>query len=107
MTDRQYGLIDNWLRALKDVHKENKSLIESIPDWKAKADLLCELNVAKSVDNLVSSSILQGAWGRDQDVSIHGWCYRLSDGIIKDLGIHHTGPEQMDSVYKLATGKVE
>lgn len=91
MTDRPYGLIDNWLKTLKDVLREHKKVIADIPEWKEKADRLCELNVAKSLDNLASTSILQAAWARGQEVSLHGWCYRLSDGIIKDLGIHQTG----------------
>lgn len=101
MTDRQYGLVDNWLYTIKDIHKEHKEKVKEVIDWKDKADLLCELNVAKSVDVLVSSSILQCAWARGQEIAIHGWCYRLNDGIIKDLGIHRTSSAELDSVYKI------
>ncbi|KAI9183570.1 hypothetical protein H9P43_004488 [Blastocladiella emersonii ATCC 22665] len=99
MTSRQYGLIDNWLRAIKDVYKANEEKIEALPDQKARVDLMCELNVAQSVRNVCATTIVQNAWQRKQELSVHGWCYRLEDGIIRDLDLCVSGPSQISRIY--------
>lgn len=88
MTDLKFGLIDNWILTIKDIFWSHKKYLDTIEDWKAKADKLCELNILYSVHRLCNSSILQAAWARGQPVVVHGWCYRLTDGIIRDLDIH-------------------
>ena len=87
MTENKYGLIDFWLMTIKQVYQDFRQKLDAIDDWKTRADTLCELNILRSVHNLASSTIIQSAWARGQGVSVHGWCYRLTDGIIRDLGI--------------------
>ncbi|KAI9021301.1 carbonic anhydrase [Hyaloraphidium curvatum] len=92
MGTKQYGLLDNWLRAIKDLYYIHHHQLEPIPDFSARADLLCELNVARSVENVCHTSIVQNAWSRGQKLSVHGWCYRVDDGLIRDLHLStHVG----------------
>lgn len=68
----QFGLLDNWLRAIKDLYYIHQHQLEPIADMNARADLLCELNVARSVENVCHTSIVQNAWNRGQNLSVHG-----------------------------------
>ncbi|KAI9222421.1 carbonic anhydrase [Blastocladiella britannica] len=106
LQNQQFGLIDNWLRTIKDIYQANEAKVEALPDQKAKVDLMCELNVANSVRNVVHTSIVQNAWARGQELSIHGWCYRLDDGIIRDLNIRISGPSQLHRIYDVISDKV-
>lgn len=84
MTDESYGIIDNWLRHIKDVSRFNHIELEKL-DGDAKSNRLCELNVVEQVKNVSETSIVQGAWERGQALSVHGWIYALEDGIVTDL----------------------
>jgi len=84
MTDESYGIIDNWLRHIKDVSRFNHIELEKL-DGEAKSNRLCELNVVEQVKNVSETSIVKGAWNRGQALSIHGWIYGLEDGIVTDL----------------------
>jgi carbonic anhydrase len=81
------GLIDNWLRHIQDIAKDYKDLLDELPTDDEKIDLLCELNVLEQVMNVGESTVLQDAWMRGQDVSVHGWIYRLAEGIFQDLNV--------------------
>lgn len=93
MTENSYGLIDHWLMTIKHVYQEFQEQLDSIQDWKTRADTLCELNILRSVHNLCNSTIVKSAWTRGQNLSVHGWCYRLTDGIIRDLRIRVNSTE--------------
>ncbi|KAJ3074643.1 hypothetical protein HK102_005747, partial [Quaeritorhiza haematococci] len=83
---KQYGLIDNWLRFIKDVRVENRRQLKGMEEGSQEQfDRMVELNVMKGVFNLVHSTIVQNAWGRGQRVDVHGWVYQLKDGVIRDL----------------------
>ncbi|HVE77946.1 MAG TPA: carbonate dehydratase [Gemmatimonadaceae bacterium] len=83
---RPHGLIDNWLRHVEDVrHKYDGELPTG--DGDALADRLCELNVLEQVRNVCRTTIVQDAWTRGQRLAIHGWIYRLEDGLLRDLGL--------------------
>ena len=86
MGDHQHGLIDNWLRHIKDVARFNESELESLPESE-KFDRLCELNVREQVLNVCGTTIVQNAWAAGQELSVNGVIYDLKDGILKDLGI--------------------
>ncbi|TPX30230.1 carbonic anhydrase [Synchytrium microbalum] len=101
MGNHQYGLIDNWLRAIKDTYMIYRSKIESLTDPKERAELLIELNVIRSVQAVCHTTIVQNAWARGQPISVHGWCYRLSDGVIRDLKLCVKGLNEIDDVYNL------
>lgn len=85
------GLIDNWLRHIQDVQQQHEALLQQIPDGKARADRLCELNVIEQVSNVCRTSIVQDAWVRGQPLAVHGWIYGLHDGLLRDLEVTATG----------------
>ncbi|MCA0447872.1 MAG: carbonate dehydratase [Bacteroidetes bacterium] len=96
------GLIDNWLRHTQDVAQKHKHLLSAKTDQTQAIELLCELNVIEQVQNVCQTTIVQQAWERKQDLTVHGWIYGLNDGLIKDLNINVKTAEELDSVYDLA-----
>ncbi|KAF0689595.1 Aste57867_18967 [Aphanomyces stellatus] len=100
MSQQEFGLVDNWLRSIKDLYIDNADALDSISDPKQRSDLLTELNVAKSVYNVCHTRIVQNAWQAGQELHVHGWCYRLKDGIIRDLHIHISGEDQVEAIYR-------
>ncbi|KAK9717390.1 hypothetical protein K7432_006255 [Basidiobolus ranarum] len=97
-----HGLIDSWLCNIKDVYRANRENLEAVEDPIARTDLLVELNVSNSVYNICHSSIVQSAWEHKQPLSVHGWCYSLEDGLIRELGLVISNQEQVEKVYKMA-----
>jgi carbonic anhydrase len=102
LQDRQVGLIDNWLRHIRDVRQKHCDRLAEIPDPDRRRDKLCELNVIEQVQNVCHTSIVQTAWSRGQDVAVHGWIYGLHDGIIRDLGVSVQRPDELSDSYRLA-----
>ncbi len=101
MENKQFGLIDNWLRHIKDVYRLHYKELDSIQDKKQKADRLVELNVIEQVQDLGKTSIVQNAWKREQPLHLHGWVYDVKDGLIKDLGVNFKGTDDLHSVFHL------
>jgi carbonic anhydrase len=87
MEDRRHGLIDNWLRHIQDTANLYQDILNAIADQTARFDKLCELNVIEQVINTCETTIVEDAWGRDQDLSVHGLIYDIHDGILHDLDI--------------------
>jgi carbonic anhydrase len=87
MEKDSHGLIDNWLRHVQDVARAHEVTLDAIPDFDARVDRLCELNVIDQVQNVARTTIVQDAWRRGHAVQLHGWVYGLKDGLISDLGI--------------------
>ncbi|KAJ3052519.1 hypothetical protein HK097_006121 [Rhizophlyctis rosea] len=85
ISGKQFGLIDNWLSHIKDTHWICQDRVNAVEDDKLKGDLVSELNVIRSALNVVNTTIVKNAWARGQPVSVHAWCYRLEDGIIRRL----------------------
>ena len=102
----RHGLVDNWLRHVRDVYRDHKAELDAIGDEPARADRLCELNVAEQVANVCATSIVQDAWRRAQSLAIHGWIYRLEDGLLRDLDLCITGPSDLGAIARV-TGRVE
>ncbi|WP_020408081.1 carbonate dehydratase [Hahella ganghwensis] len=100
LQNKQFGMIDNWLRHIKDVYFMNKGEVDSLPTEGEQVDRLCELNVAQQVHNVCRTSIVQNAWHRGQFLAVHGWVYGLKDGLIKDLNVTKTGPDQLEAPYR-------
>ncbi|OWS72487.1 carbonate dehydratase [Polynucleobacter aenigmaticus] len=99
LADKRIGLADNWLRHVKDVHqKHGRYLGDSIPTPK-RQDRLCELNVIEQVVNVCETTIVQDAWSRGQDLTVHGWAYRLETGLVNDLGMSISSTEEMNLRY--------
>ncbi|MCW5860512.1 MAG: carbonic anhydrase, partial [Caldilineales bacterium] len=80
------GLIDNWLRHIHDVEAKHRAELAAL-GGEAQFDRLCELNVVEQALNVGQTTIVQDAWGRGQDLTIHGWIYSLQDGLLRDLGV--------------------
>ena len=87
LNNNRLGLIDNWLRHVQDVRDRNIELLDALEEPGARHNRLCELNVMQQVVNISQNSVMREAWQRGQKVTIHGWCYSLLDGLIRDLGM--------------------
>ncbi|KAF9403544.1 hypothetical protein BGZ94_004568 [Podila epigama] len=100
LTQKNFGIIDNWLRNIKDLYTIHRKKFDTLPaGGQEQKDLLTELNVIQSALNVCHTSIIQKAWARGAEVSVHGWCYRLSDGVIRNLGLCVEGPGNVEDVY--------
>ena len=84
---KRRGLVDHWLHPIREVHAEHKHELEALPSEKEKLNRLCELNVARQVRNVASDVFVQDAWARGQQLSVHGWVYSLSNGLVTDLEV--------------------
>ena len=84
LENEEHGLIDNWLRHIKDVIRLNADKFDGVND-ESKLDLLCELNVKEQVTNVCNTTIVQNAWKQGKDLTVHGWIYSVKNGILKDL----------------------
>lgn len=101
MGNKQYGIIDNWLRHIKDVYRYHHEELESIRNKKKRAKRLTELNVIEQVSDLGKTSIVQNAWKRKQSLHIHGWIFDIESGIIKDMDVTFKNPNDLLDVYQL------
>lgn len=95
----QSGLIDNWLRHIKDIYHQHRAELDAIDDETVRLNRLCELNVMQQVRHVCATSIVQNAWKRGQPLAVHGWVYGLKDGLLKDLQVSVTGPEALAPAY--------
>jgi len=99
MGNIQLGLIDNWLRHLKDVYRVHYQELDKIEDKEIRVRRFVELNVMEQVLHLGKTSIVQNAWKRNQPLHIHGWVYDINDGIINDLGVTFRDTKDLHKVY--------
>lgn len=95
------GLIDNWLRNIKDVQHNHQHRIDALQGDDERIDLLCELNVMSQVSNVCHTTIVQNAWSRGQELAVHGWVYSLQDGLLQDLKCSVSSLEQIPKVYRV------
>ena len=86
------GLVDHWLHPIREINHDHRQELEAIVDGAARLDRLCELNVIRQVRNVASDVFVQDAWARGQPVSVHGWVYSLSNGLVKDLNVTAAPP---------------
>lgn len=98
LNNTKVGLADNWLRHVQDVHLRHKSLVDA-SDAEARTNLLCELNVIEQAVNLCQTTVVQDAWARGQDLTIHGWIYGLNDGIVTNLNLSVNQPQVLAERY--------
>ena len=90
--------MDHWLHPIREVYHDHRHELEAIPDERARLNRLCELNVIRQVRNVASDVIVQDAWARGQDLSVHGWVYSLADGLIKDLDTTVRRPVEIEQL---------
>ncbi len=100
MDNEEHGLIDNWLRNIKDVYRYHEQRINGLASDKERFDLLCELNVAEQVANICHTTIVQNAWKAGQELTVHGWIYSIEDGILKDLDLCVTCPHEISEIHR-------
>ncbi len=101
MGNQHIGLIDNWIRHIKDVYRFHAKELNEIQDEKERFDRFVELNVFEQVQDLAKTSIIQEAWMKGQEVAIHGWVYGVNNGVIKDLKLTILDNNQLADVYQL------
>src|SRR5262245_30212650 len=102
LRDEKLGLIDNWLRHVQDVHAKHRPRLSSLGNESDRHDLLCELNVIEQVVNVSRTTVVREAWSRGQSLAVHGWIYKLSDGLLRDLGMCVTAEPELASCYDAA-----
>jgi carbonic anhydrase len=95
------GLADNWLRHVQDVRLRHRKRLDHLPP-EEQEDILCEMNVIEQVGNVALSTVLQDAWARAQELSVHGWVYGLRDGLLKNLHVTMDRPETVVEVFATA-----
>ncbi len=96
-----HGLIDNWLRSLKDVYYAQRHRFTPIEKEEDRVNLLCELNVKAQVANVCHTNVVQNAWERGQQLDVHGWIYGVGDGLLQDLKVTVSGPQDIDAAYRI------
>ncbi len=106
LTGRRVGLADNWLRHVQDVRHKHQPVLDAA-DEEHRCDRLCELNVIEQVMNVCQTTIVQDAWDRGQILSVHGFVYGLSDGLLHDLNMSVSDTESLLPTYLQAVEKLE
>lgn len=101
MSDKKNGLIDNWLRNVRENYLRNRKKIDKLHSHEEKVDKLCELNVIEQVRNVCQTTIVQNAWDNGQKLTIHGWVYGIKDGLAKDLKVSFSNNEQFKKEFLL------
>ncbi|PCI63527.1 MAG: carbonate dehydratase [Gammaproteobacteria bacterium] len=91
---KQHGLIDHWLRHIKDIYRFHQEKLDAVTNMQEKSNLLCELNVIEQVAHICDASMIQKAWQDGQELSVHGLVYKLHDGVLKDLKVSVSGLER-------------
>lgn len=101
MGNESIGIIDNWIRNIKDVFRVHKDEINALATEEEKFNKMVELNVKEQVYNLAKTSIVQNAWNNDQELHLHGWVYGLNSGYVTDLNVNFSNNKDLDSMFKL------
>lgn len=101
MEASEHGLIDNWLRHIRDVYRMRKNELIGM-DETSKQNKLCELNVIEQVNNLCHTTMVQNAWKNGAKLCVHGWVYSLEDGLIRDLDVRRSCLEDLEDLYHLS-----
>lgn len=107
MDNQQYGLVDNWLRFIKDVYRTHAEELDSIKDEEKRFNRFAELNVIEQVFDLTKTTIIQNAWRERNEPKVHGWIYDLKTGLIKDLGVSLDSSAELHSVYRINSVVIE
>ena len=105
LANKPLGLIDNWLRHVQDVADRHADMLAAL-DEHARVDRLCELNVVEQVKHVARTTIVQDAWQRGQALTLHGWVYGISDGLVKDLRVEADSVAKLEADYQAALAAV-
>jgi len=99
MGNDSFGVLNNWLRNIKDVYNKNTKELDAITDLDKRTDRLTELNVVEQVRNLAKTTIVQEAW-QTRELHLHGWVYGINSGLVTDLSVIHDGTEDIEEIYR-------
>jgi carbonic anhydrase len=100
MQNDELGLIDNWLRGIKDIYQRHRIRLDHLKDDSQRLNFLCELNVVEQVAHVAHTTIVQNAWSRGQELAVHGWIYSIEDGLLRDLNVCFMGKDQIPPIYR-------
>jgi carbonic anhydrase len=101
MGNTSIGVIDNWIRHIKDVYRFHQEELDTITDENKRFNRFVELNTMEQVFDLAKTSIVQNAWKNGQELHLHGWVYGLNSGLVNDLGVNFSCDKDLDAVYQL------
>ncbi len=101
LRDERVGLVDNWLRHVHDVRGKHQAQLDAMPESE-RHSRLCELNVIEQVVNVSQTTIVRDAWARGQPLTVHGWCYGLKDGLLRDLGLRASNQSELPKLVEAA-----
>ena len=101
MGNQSIGLIDNWIRHIKDVYRLHEHYLDTIEDEEERFNKFVEVNAQEQVFDLAKTSIVQNAWRNGQELALHGWTYGLNSGYVTDLGVNMSSNSELDEVYRL------
>jgi carbonic anhydrase len=99
LQNSELGLIDNWLRHIRDVYYKHETRLAQIGEEAQRWQKLCELNVIEQVYNVSNTTIVRSAWKRGQELTLHGWVYELKDGLLQDLNVCITSLQEVSTTY--------
>ncbi len=101
LEQQEHGLVDNWLRNIKDIYKKNQSHFDDVTNEKEKLNLMCELSAKQQVLNICHTPIVQNAWKQGQSLAVHGVIYAIEDGLLRDLDVTTRSIKEIESIYRL------
>ncbi|MFI0490344.1 carbonate dehydratase [Flavobacterium sp.] len=101
MNNQSIGIIDNWIRHIKDIYRLHQARLDAIEDETERFNTFVEVNVKEQVFDLAKTSIVQSAWKSGQDLTLHGWAYGLNSGFVTDLDVNISSDVDLDEVYQL------
>jgi len=96
LTDARLGLIDHWLSPIREVARVHRQELDALPNENAQVDRLCELNVLRQVENVATNPFVVDAWEKGADLTVHGWCYSIANGMVTDLGARVSQIDHLD-----------
>jgi carbonic anhydrase len=105
LNNLRVGLADNWIRYVQDVRNQHQRWLDTL-DVAQRVDALCELNVIEQARNLCQTTVVQDAWSRGQPLVVHGWFYGLHNGLLEDLKMTISQPDQVLVAYQTAIDAV-
>ncbi|MBP7132876.1 MAG: carbonate dehydratase [Aquabacterium sp.] len=106
MDDLRIGIVDNWIRHVKDVRNNHLDWLKSVPEGSMRYDALCELNVLQQSFNVCQTTMVQDAWARGQQIVVHGWVYGLQNGLINDLSMTVKSSDDVVPAYENAVARL-
>jgi len=101
LENQEHGIVDNWLRSIKDIYRANRQHFNEVTEEAEEVDLLCELNVVQQVRNICHTPIVQNAWLSGQTLSVHGVIYGVENGLLKDLDVTTSSMNEIEAIYQI------